>query len=203
MNEHGQVVGSAYRNFAWANQKNVAFRWQADVLTPLPPGNLHSTYAVANNNPGQIVGWGELVSQESNNWSLPTNERALLWEGNTLHVLGDLIEPNSGWWLQRANDINNRGEIVGWGTCNGRTRAFLLTLIRVPTQEDFDGDGDVDADDFAFLSGCRTGPAVGPPASGCEAADLDGDGDVDHDDFGRFQRCYAGAGQAPVSGCAD
>ncbi len=68
---------------------------------------------------------------------------------------------------------------------------------------DLDGDGDVDADDVGFLAGCATGPAVGPPAAGCEGADLDADHDVDLDDFGRLQRCFSGRDTLPVAECLD
>ncbi len=54
---------------------------------------------------------------------------------------------------------------------------------------DFDCDTDVDRDDLDHLEACATGPALGPPASGCERADLDDDGDVDQADFGLLQRC--------------
>ena len=41
-------------------------------------------------------------------------------------ALDDLVPPGSGWTLDRATAINNRGEIVGAGTFNGVPRAFLL-----------------------------------------------------------------------------
>lgn len=42
------------------------------------------------------------------------------------------IDPATGWILQSAFDINNVGQIVGYGTHNGLTRAFLLTPVAVP-----------------------------------------------------------------------
>ena len=65
---------------------------------------------------------------------------------------------------------------------------------------DLDADGDVDADDFAALAACFSGPDV-PLAAGCEAADLDRDGDVDGMDYARFQLCMSGEGVAPPPGC--
>lgn len=58
---------------------------------------------------------------------------------------------------------------------------------------DLDCDRDVDGDDYDLFESCATGPAVGPPAPGCERADLDNDGDVDHADFSVLQRCFSGA----------
>jgi hypothetical protein len=53
---------------------------------------------------------------------------------------------------------------------------------------DFDGDGDVDLDDYAFQGICMTGPgsAYGP-GDACLVTDLDADADVDLRDFGGFQ----------------
>ena len=51
---------------------------------------------------------------------------------------------------------------------------------------DYDGDGDVDLDDFLFLPVCLTGPAQGPVATGCAPLDLDADDDVDLLDVARF-----------------
>ena len=41
--------------------------------------------------------------------------------------LNNLIPANSGWLLQQATAINDQGQIVGYGTLNGQSEAFLLT----------------------------------------------------------------------------
>jgi probable HAF family extracellular repeat protein len=46
--------------------------------------------------------------------------------------LNNLIPPKSGWVLEYAASINNRGQITGSGTINGETHAFLLTPISSP-----------------------------------------------------------------------
>ena len=56
-----------------------------------------------------------------------------------------------------------------------------------PAFGDYDGDGGVDGEDFAWLPGCLTGPDAGPVEIGCEAFDFDVDGDVDLGDFAAFQ----------------
>lgn len=41
--------------------------------------------------------------------------------------LNKLIPANSGWEINTARGINNRGQIVGEGKLNGQQRAYLLT----------------------------------------------------------------------------
>jgi probable HAF family extracellular repeat protein len=53
--------------------------------------------------------------------------RAVLFHDNQLFDLNTLIPSNSGWYLQFGGSINDAGEIVGWGTINGNTHAFLAT----------------------------------------------------------------------------
>ena len=62
---------------------------------------------------------------------------AFLHEDGVFHNLNDLIPRNSGWYLRQANDINDRGQIVGVGILDGETRAFLLT----PTELSAPGGG--------------------------------------------------------------
>ena len=68
---------------------------------------------------------------------------------------------------------------------------------------DFDGDGDVDQDDFDLFAACSTGPGVAQADSNCADTLLDGDDDVDQADFGVFQRCLSGPGIPANSACAD
>ena len=65
---------------------------------------------------------------------------------------------------------------------------------------DFDGDGDVDLDDFEDFTECMAGPetAPDPTISGCadaclDAFDFDGDQDVDLNDFAGFQEAFTGS----------
>lgn len=84
-----------------------------------------------------------------------------------------------------------------------QTIAITLEVINPSPPGDFDGDRDVDAQDFATFQGCMTGPNAGPYSPGCEDADLDRDGDVDQADFGVFQRCFSGIGVPADMTCAD
>ncbi len=58
--------------------------------------------------------------------------RAFYWGGGAILDLNDLIPADSGWALREARDINDRGQIVGYGEHNGVTRAFLLNPVPEP-----------------------------------------------------------------------
>ena len=60
------------------------------------------------------------------------NSRAFLWMPGAMRDLNDLIPPNSGWVLNEARDVNNSGDIVGYGTINGSQHAFLLERFEGP-----------------------------------------------------------------------
>lgn len=63
---------------------------------------------------------------------------------------------------------------------------------------DYDGDGDVDGDDFFAFGGCMTGPVGAPPGAGCDAFDFDvdfgADGFVDMADVATLQRAPTAPG---------
>ncbi len=76
---------------------------------------------MAINNHGQVVGWSAISPTSGLN-------HAVLWEGGDILDLNDLHD-GAGWDLRWANDINDAGQIVGWGRFNGYTRGFLLTPV--------------------------------------------------------------------------
>jgi len=57
--------------------------------------------------------------------------RPFLYTDGTLYDLNDLIQPKAHWILSVANDINDSGEIVGYGMHKGVMRAFLLTPTHI------------------------------------------------------------------------
>jgi probable HAF family extracellular repeat protein len=77
------------------------------------------SYAEGINNAGQVVGvvyYG------------PNRFHPFIWSPSTgMLDLNSLIPANSGWLLQFAQAINDKGQIVGQGTLNGQAEAFLLT----------------------------------------------------------------------------
>lgn len=73
------------------------------------------------NNKGVIVGFSLDAS---------FNERAIVWLDKVPLDLNTLIPQDSGWYLVCAQGVNDAGEIVGFGTINGSTHAFLATPKR-------------------------------------------------------------------------
>jgi len=106
LNDNGEVVGYLVN----ANQDD----WHAFVSQGGGMQDLGGTQSVAwdINNAGLIVG--------------ESGQHAVLWDGGQMQDLNTLIPADSGWVLRSARGINNRGQIVGTGTFNGQTRAFLL-----------------------------------------------------------------------------
>jgi len=89
------------------------FRWQAGVMTPLPPfAGGYNSYATGANNRGQVVGWAENGVHDStcNTAFQILQFRAALWEPN-----GEMRElpPLPGDSTSAATAINDKGQVVG------------------------------------------------------------------------------------------
>lgn len=154
VNDAGQLVGWAVD--ASNEDRQRALYW-SDLVTEV---NLHTASgmptgeeSIANginnadvNSLIQVVGKNE------------TTEAALLWESSTpasqwvATDLNDEIAPACGWFLREAHDVNDSGWIVGSGTHDGHTRAFLLTP-RSPCPGDVDGDCFVGVLDLLLVLG--------------------------------------------------
>ena len=106
INERGQVAGAAgvTGDATWH-----AFFWDKGVMSDLGvlAGDMMSQ-SNGMNNKGQVVGTSCVDVQF-------TNCHAFIWQNGVMTDLNDLIPPNSlrGIHLAIANDINDRGEIVG------------------------------------------------------------------------------------------
>lgn len=106
-------------------------------------GEKYSSTGVDINNAGQVVGsfqerllvfeygrWGEIIGAyyKAGRDKGFVTENGMMVDLNTL-----LVASATGWRLEVATDINERGQITGWGVNpKGETRAFLLTPVGVP-----------------------------------------------------------------------
>ncbi len=79
------------------------------------------------------------------------------------------------------------------GVPNLASRVPEATINIVPKVGDFDGDGDVDQEDFGAFQACMTGSYVPQNDPACDEAKLAGHDHVDQDDFTIFAACMSGA----------
>lgn len=113
-------VGSFQHAFLWKHAP------APQDLGTLPGGTNSSGAAI--NDLGFVVGWSTTGAD-------PATPHAALWSPSSgMWDLNDLIPPDSGWLLYSATGINLFGQIVGYGTINGETHAFLLTLNLRPRE---------------------------------------------------------------------
>ncbi len=123
INAGGQVVGFSTA----ANNEVHAFIFNDGTgmtdLGLLPGGDDARAWGM--NDAGDAVGTADIVATGK--------QRATLWlAGSGIRDLNDLIPNNSGWALEEARDINNSGDIVGFGTIGGQQHAFLLERFSGP-----------------------------------------------------------------------
>jgi uncharacterized membrane protein len=80
---------------------------------------------------GEVYSVNDLIQAVGYMDESPGGRRfAFLWEKAKLYDLNDLIPADSGWILELAYDINNKGDIIGHGSLNDERRSFLLTPIK-------------------------------------------------------------------------
>jgi uncharacterized repeat protein (TIGR01451 family) len=92
----------------------MAYLFSNGTLTDLGTLDGDHSYPYGVNNAGQVVG--------------ESGGHAFLYSNGMLQDLNSLIPADSGWVLNTASAINDKGQIVGTGTFNGQqTHGFLLT----------------------------------------------------------------------------
>jgi len=103
-----------------------AFLYDHETKTSIDihPPDFEASYACRINNQNQVVGWA------TNDYGLC----ATLWtlEDGTQRLNDLLTDPITEWDLLEAYDINDKGQIVGYGTYSGQPRGFLLTPVETP-----------------------------------------------------------------------
>jgi hypothetical protein len=72
-----------------------------------------------------------------------------------------------------------------------------------PIPGDFDGDFDVDQDDFGHMQACLSGSGIPQDDPGCLPGRLDWDDDVDQLDLALFLACVTGPDTPGDPACAE
>jgi probable HAF family extracellular repeat protein len=115
-NASGQIVGFA----DLANGNTDAFIWtSASGMVDL--GTLGGTFSIGYgiNNLGVVVGSSYLSGNAT--------EDAFIYSNGKMVDLNSLVPSGSGWLLDTATSINDRGQIAGVGYIGGQRHAFVLT----------------------------------------------------------------------------
>lgn len=117
INSHGAVVGWYIKPGGMLQ----AYLWQNDQITLLGSSIGRESKALDINTHGNIVG---VTRTDEGAW------RPFVIREGFMEDLNQRIPQNSGWILESAEEINDNGRIVGYGTYQGKKRAFMLIPIR-------------------------------------------------------------------------
>lgn len=135
INNSGQVVGEFLTADSTAFH---AFLYSNGVFTDIGSADSPESVASAINDRGQVVG-ATFVPYEDVCFDSDTGEpvpctkfkpHAFVYENGEMTDLNTLLRPGSRWELTWALDINNRGQIVGYGLIDGKFHAFLIKNLK-------------------------------------------------------------------------
>lgn len=133
INENGQIVGTTTTtgdlvSRAFIYENNQLSLLGGSVATDINElGHIitnfdnSSVFYHAINDLDQAVGFTRISGGNYEDWAVLGNSN-----------LNDYISPTSGWHLAVATDINNNGQIVGWGYYQGDKRVFLINPVPEP-----------------------------------------------------------------------
>ncbi len=117
MNNRGEVAGVSDTQPGEYGPAHACV-WRDGRAYDLDTQNSDHSAAVGINDRGQVVG----SVTNPKDW-----QHAVLWDRGRMIDLNTQIASGSGWILDSAKSINNKGQIVGDGLLRGKKRAFLLT----------------------------------------------------------------------------
>jgi probable HAF family extracellular repeat protein len=124
LNDRGWATGNSSTGFAFIYDGNV-------VRSLEGPGGA-SSYGNAINNQGFVVGLYRYYDS-ANRYRYV--QEPYIYDGVQIHRLNDLIPVDSGWQLYYVNDINDAGQIVGFGFFQDQGLGYLLTPVpRTPAE---------------------------------------------------------------------
>ena len=174
INNAGMIVGSAETQSGFPAMQ---YDMNTGVMEVLGPGT-----AFGINDRGSAVG------RDIQDF---TGKHAMLYEGGETIDLHEFMP--AFWATSVACSINNYGWIVGDAEAlNGNDFGWLL--VPIYDKGDYDGDTDVDHQDFANFQRCFAAePYIdGTLHVGCSVFDFDDDMDLDLDDYAAFQSAFTG-----------
>jgi hypothetical protein len=145
------------------------------------PAYDHAYVRVSNDGTDWVTVWQNTETIEDSSWSLQNIDISAVADNQPAVYLR---------WTMGQTD-------VGWRFCGWNIDDIELSAATCDgISGDYDGDGDVDLDDFAEIEQCFTG-AGGGLYPGCGVFDFDSDDDVDCDDWESFEAAWTGGGDPP------
>ena len=96
-----------------------AFLYSQGNFTDITPAGGPEAIANGVNNAAQVVGSASFANKV----------HAFFYDNGEIVDLNSVIPRDSGWELTLAVDLNNHGQITGYGSVNNKSRAYLLTPV--------------------------------------------------------------------------
>ncbi len=119
------------------------------------------------------------------NWTVTVRD-TLASAVNSGHLDGELADPGSAASLPSGDGLPGGNAVFDFAT---------------GYPGDFDGDQDVDLEDFGLLQRCLLGRSVVQSEPACLPADINHDTFADESDLAIFHACLSGPAQSPLSSC--
>ena len=123
INPCGTIITGYYRHTAFEKRACIWDNGTFCNINTWPDITNSEAYAV--NDDGRVVGYTEYYGV----WD------AFIYEGGAMHAIEDYVGTGQGFATYvEAYDVNERGEVVGWGhtSSTGRAHAFLMTREEYP-----------------------------------------------------------------------